>query len=156
MKSFNYNARFIELASEINTNMPRYVVSRILEALNDRGKHLKGSKVLVLGVAYKPDIDDVRESPAFDVIALMKKKGALVEYHDPYIPHIHHEHEGWKMDSITDADLMQTVKASDAVVVITNHKSYNYQAIVDAASFVFDSRNALGKLGKESEKVVRL
>ena len=75
MKSFNYNARFIELASEINTNMPRYVVSRILEALNDRGKHLKGSKVLVLGVAYKPDIDDVRESPALDVIGLDAKQG---------------------------------------------------------------------------------
>ena len=75
MKSFNYNARFIELASEINTNMPRYVVSRILEAMNDRGKHLKGSKILVLGVAYKPDIDDVRESPALDVIGLAAKEG---------------------------------------------------------------------------------
>ena len=75
MKSFNYNARFIELASEINTNMPRYVVSRVMEALNDRGKPLKGSKVLVLGAAYKPDIDDVRESPALDVIGLLRKKG---------------------------------------------------------------------------------
>jgi len=100
MKSFNYNARFIELASEINTNMPRYVVSRILEAMNDRGKHLRDSKILVLGVAYKPDIDDVRESPAMDVIGLMRKKGAIVEYHDPYIPHIHHEYDGWQMDSI--------------------------------------------------------
>ncbi len=156
MKELNYNARFIELASEINGNMPRYTVSRVMDALNERQKSLKGSRVLVLGVAYKPDIDDVRESPAFDVIALMKKKGALVEYHDPYIPHIHHEHEGWKMDSIADADLMQAVKSADAVVVITNHKSYDYKTIVDAASFVFDSRNALGKLGKESEKVVRL
>ncbi|HEY5730269.1 MAG TPA: nucleotide sugar dehydrogenase, partial [Anaerolineales bacterium] len=81
MKSFNYNARFIELASEINTNMPRYVVSRVLEALNDRGKVLKGSSILILGVAYKPDIDDVRESPAMDVIGLLQKKGAHVEYH---------------------------------------------------------------------------
>ncbi|HQX01111.1 MAG TPA: nucleotide sugar dehydrogenase, partial [Anaerolineales bacterium] len=95
MKSFNYNARFIELASEINTNMPRYVVARILEAMNDRSMLLKGSKVLVLGVAYKPDIDDVRESPAMDVIGLLKNKGAQVEYHDPYIPHIHHEYDGW-------------------------------------------------------------
>ncbi len=96
MKSFNYNARFIELASEINTNMPRYVVSRVMEAMNDRGKTLKGSKLLVLGVAYKPDIDDVRESPALDVIGLLRRKGAQVEYHDPYIPHIHHEAEGWQ------------------------------------------------------------
>ena len=154
MKEMNYNARFIELASEINTNMPRYVVSRILDAMNDRGKVLKGSKVLVLGVAYKPDIDDVRESPALDVIALLKKKGAQVSYHDPYIPQIHHEHEGWKMDSVKDA--MKAVKESDAVVIVTNHKAYDYQAILAQAKFVFDSRNALGKLGKESDKVARL
>jgi UDP-N-acetyl-D-glucosamine dehydrogenase len=151
MKSFNYNARFIELASEINTNMPRYVVSRILEALNDRGKHLKGSKVLVLGVAYKPDIDDVRESPALDVIGLMRNKGAIVEYHDPYIPHVHHEYDGWQMDSVKD--LMKSVKEADAVIIITNHKEYDYKAIIDSAKFVFDSRNATGKMGKNSEKV---
>ena len=118
MKSFNYNARFIELASEINTNMPRYVVSRILEAMNDRGKILNGSKVLVLGVAYKPDIDDVRVSPAMDVIGLLKNKGAHVEYHDPYIQHIHHEYDGWKMDSVKD--LMKSVTEADAVVIVTN------------------------------------
>jgi UDP-N-acetyl-D-glucosamine dehydrogenase len=154
MKEFNYNARFIELASEINTNMPRYVVSRVLEAMNDRGKTLKGSKVLVLGVAYKPDIDDVRESPALDVIALLRKKGAQVEYHDPHIPQIHHENEGWKMDSVKD--LMPSVRAADAVVVITNHTSYDYKAILESAAFIFDSRNALGKLGRENPKVVRL
>ena len=154
MKSFNYNARFIELASEINTNMPRYVVSRILEAMNDRGKHLKGSKVLVLGVAYKPDIDDVRESPAMDVIGLMKKKGAIVEYHDPYIPHIHHEYDGWQMDSVKD--MMKSVKEAEAVIIITNHKEYDYKAIIESAKFVFDSRNATGKIGKNSEKVERL
>ena len=154
MKSFNYNARFIELASEINTNMPRYVVSRILEAMNDRGKHLKDSKILVLGVAYKPDIDDVRESPAMDVIGLMRKKGANVEYHDPYIPHIHHEYDGWKMDSVKD--MMKSVKGADAVIIITNHKDYDYKAIIESAKFVFDSRNATGTIGKDSEKVVRL
>jgi UDP-N-acetyl-D-glucosamine dehydrogenase len=154
MKSFNYNARFIELASEINTNMPRYVVSRILEALNDRGKHLKDSKVLVLGVAYKPDIDDVRESPALDVIGLMRKKGAIVEYHDPYIPHVHHEYDGWQMDSVKD--MMKSVKEADAVIIITNHKEYDYKAIIESAKFVFDSRNATGKIGKNSEKVERL
>jgi len=154
MKSFNYNARFIELASEINTNMPRYVVSRVMEALNDRGKPLKGSKVLVLGAAYKPDVDDVRESPALDVIGLLQKKGARVEYHDPYIPHIHHEYDGWQMDSSTD--MMKSVHEADAVVIVTNHKAYDYDAIVAAANFVFDSRNATRKVVHASEKVVRL
>jgi UDP-N-acetyl-D-glucosamine dehydrogenase len=154
MKSFNYNARFIELASEINTNMPRYVVQRVLEALNDRGVVLKGSKVLVLGAAYKPDIDDMRESPALDVIGLLRKKGALVEYHDPYIPHIHHESDGWHMDSVKD--VMKSVREADAVVIVTNHKVYDYPAIVEAAKFVFDSRNATGKIAKGNPNVVRL
>lgn len=157
MKALNYNAKFIELASEINTNMPRYVVSRVLEALNDRGKTLKGNKVLVLGVAYKPDIDDVRESPALDVIGLLRKKGAIVEYHDPHIPHIHHEREDWKMQSISDANLMESVKSADAVVIVTNHTTYDYAAIIAAATFIFDSRNALSAFGgKENPKVVRL
>jgi UDP-N-acetyl-D-glucosamine dehydrogenase len=98
----------------------------------------------------------VRESPALDVIALMRKKGAKVEYHDPHIPHIHHEHEGWKMETVTDAALMDSVAAADVVVIVTNHKSYDYKAILEKSQFIFDSRNALGKLGKESEKVVRL
>ncbi len=154
MKSFNYNARFIELASEINTNMPRYVVERIMDALNDRGKVLKGSKILVLGVAYKPDVDDVRESPALDVIGLLQNKGALVEYHDPYIPHIHHEKDGWQMDGVED--MMRSVKGSDAVVIVTDHKVYDYEAIVNSAKFVFDSRNATRKVARDNEKVVRL
>ncbi|MCA1900124.1 MAG: nucleotide sugar dehydrogenase [Chloroflexi bacterium] len=154
MKSFNYNARFIELASEINTNMPRYVVSRVMEGLNQRGKPLKGSKVLALGAAYKPDIDDVRESPSLDVIGLLRKKGAAVEYHDPYIPHIHHEYDGWQMDSVTD--LMKSVREADAVVIVTNHKVYDYAAIVENAKFVFDARNATGKIAKGNPKVERL
>jgi len=154
MKEMNYNARFIELASEINTNMPRYVVGRILEAMNDRGKILKGSRVLVLGAAYKPDVDDVRESPALDVIALLRKKGADVSYHDPYIPTIHHEHEGWQMESV--ADVMQAVREADAVVIVTNHASYDYRAILESAAFIFDTRNALGKITKAHPKLVRL
>jgi UDP-N-acetyl-D-glucosamine dehydrogenase len=125
-----------------------------MEALNDRGKPLKGSKVLVLGAAYKPDIDDVRESPALDVIGLLQKKGALVEYHDPYIPHIHHEYDGWQMDS--SADLMKSVREADAVVIVTDHKVYDYEAILNEAKFVFDSRNAMRKYVSDSEKVVRL
>jgi UDP-N-acetyl-D-glucosamine dehydrogenase len=153
MKAFNYNARFIELASEINTNMPRYVVSRVMEALNERGLPLKGSKCLVLGAAYKPDIDDLRESPALDVIGLLEKKGALVSYHDPYIPTLT-THEGKVMKSVPD--LMEAVRAADCVVIVTNHKVYDYPAILESARFIFDSRNALGKLGKESSKVMRL
>jgi len=154
MKSFNYNARFIDLASEINTNMPRYVVSRVLDAMNDRGMVLKGAKVLVLGAAYKPDIDDVRESPALDVIGLLRQKGAQVEYHDPYVPHIHHEKDGWHMDSLRD--VMKAVGEADAVVIVTDHKVYDYEAIIKSARFVFDSRNATGKLGKGNPKVVRM
>jgi UDP-N-acetyl-D-glucosamine dehydrogenase len=153
MKAYQYTARFIELASEINTNMPRYVVSRILEALNERGQLLKGSRCLVLGVAYKPDIDDIRESPALDVIGLLQKKGATVEYHDPCIPTLK-THEGAEMRSVPD--LMAAVQAADVVVAVTNHKVYDYQAILKAAKFIFDSRNALGKLGKDSPKVERL
>jgi UDP-N-acetyl-D-glucosamine dehydrogenase len=110
--------------------------------------------VLVLGAAYKPDINDVRESPALDVIGLLQKKGAVVEYHDPYIPHIHHETDGWQMDSVQD--MMNAVKCADAVVIITDHKAYDYQAIVESATFVFDSRNATRTVAKDSEKVVRL
>src|SRR5688572_4421691 len=154
MKSFNYSARFIELASEINTNMPRYVVSRVMEALNERGKALKGSKILILGAAYKADVDDVRESPALDVIGLLQNRGAKVEYHDPYVEHIHHEHEGWHMDSVKD--MMHSVKDADMVVIITDHKAYDYADIVAAAQSVFDSRNATRKYVNNSEKVVRL
>jgi UDP-N-acetyl-D-glucosamine dehydrogenase len=153
MKSYQYNARFIELSSEITTNMPRYVVNRILDALNERGQTLKGARALVLGAAYKPDIDDIRESPALEVIDLLRKKGAKVTYHDPYIPTLK-THEGQEMDSVPD--LMAAVREADAVIIVTNHKIYNYEAILKAAKFIFDSRNALGKMGKSSPKVVRL
>jgi len=153
MKAYQYNARFIELASEINTNMPRYVVGRILDGMNDRGRTLKGAHCLVLGVAYKPDIDDIRESPALDVIGLLQEKGAQVDYHDPYIPTLK-THAGVAMQSVPD--LMAAVRAADAVVIVTNHKVYDYPAILAAASFIFDSRNALKELGKGNPKVVRL
>ena len=153
MKSLNYNAKFIDLASEINTNMPRYVVTRLMDALNQREQHLKGSRILVLGAAYKPDIDDLRESPALDVIGLLKEKGAIVQYHDPYVPSLR-AHDGSTLESVPD--LMPAVRAADAVVIITNHSNYDYAAILEAASFIFDTRNALGKLGKDNPKVERL
>jgi len=91
MKTINYTARFIELASEIDSNMPRYVVGKIQDALNRYKKPLNGSKVLILGVAYKPNINDIRESPAFDIIHLLQEKGAEVSYYDPYVPELNHE-----------------------------------------------------------------
>jgi UDP-N-acetyl-D-glucosamine dehydrogenase len=153
MKSYQYTARFIELASDINANMPRYVVTRIMDAMNERGKVLKGAHCLVLGAAYKPDIDDIRESPALDVIGLLQKKGASVEYHDPYIPTLK-THDEKEMHSV--ADLMASVREADCVVITTNHKTYDYHSILDSAKFIFDTRNALGKLGLNNPKVVRL
>jgi UDP-N-acetyl-D-glucosamine dehydrogenase len=152
LRSLNYTARFIELASEINTGMPRFVLTKIQDALNDHGKALKGSKVLVLGAAYKADIDDLRESPALDVMRLLQSKGADVSYHDPYIPHLHHDE--WEMTSVPD--LMQAVKEADCVAIVTNHKTYDYPAILEAAKLVVDTRNALGKQGRNNPKVVRL
>jgi UDP-N-acetyl-D-glucosamine dehydrogenase len=121
--------------------------------MNERGKVLKGSQCLVLGAAYKPDIDDIRESPALDVISLLQKRGAEVSYHDPYIPHLH-THDGLEMDRVPD--VMAAVRQADCVVIVTNHKMYDYQAILEAAKFIFDSRNALGKAGKNNPKVARL
>lgn len=152
MKSFHYNARFIELASEINTNMPRFAVDKVQAALNNVCKAVKGSRVLVLGVAYKPDVDDIRESPALDVIHLLQQKGAIVQYHDPYIPHF--RHDGWEMTSVID--LMPAVSSADVVVIVTDHRDYDYAAILEAASLLVDTRNALGRIVKDNPKVVRL
>jgi len=152
MKSLNYNARFIELASEINTNMPRFVVTRVQDALNDLAKPLKGSRILVLGASYKPDIDDLRESPALDVIGLLMAKGAVVDYHDPFIPVL--KHDSWEKKSV--ADLKKAVKGMDCVVIVTNHSQYDYKMILDNSALIVDTRNAMGKIGKGNKKVVRL
>jgi UDP-N-acetyl-D-glucosamine dehydrogenase len=152
LRSLNYTARFIELASEINTSMPRYVVSKVQDALNEHQKSINGSRVLVLGAAYKPDIDDLRESPALDVIGLLHQKGAQVDYHDPYIASLNDD--GLELKSVTD--LMAAVKTADCVVIITNHSDYDYAAILESAQLIVDSRNALGQTGKQSPKVFRL
>lgn len=152
LHSLNYTARFIELASEINTSMPRFVLTKVQDALNDHQKSLKGSDVLVLGAAYKPDIDDLRESPSIDVIRLLQQKGAKVSYHDPYIPVI--RHEDWQIESVTD--LMKAVRSADCVVIVTNHKVYDYSAILKESKLIVDTRNALGKAGAKNPKVVRL
>lgn len=153
MKSLNYNARFIELSTEINAQMPEYVALRVQDALNSyRAKPMKGSKVLVLGAAYKPDIDDLRESPSLELITNLFAKHADVSYHDPHVPHV--SHAGWSLDSVPD--LMTAVAEADVVVVSTNHSSYDYQAIHDTADLIVDSRNALRKIDVDPNKVERL
>jgi len=152
LKTVNYSARFIELASEINTSMPRYTVSKVQDTLNTRKKALNGSNVLVIGVAYKPDIDDLRESPALDIIHLLGQKGAQVSYHDPYIQSLNHD--DIKMDSVKDLDA--AVKAADCVVIVTNHSAYDYPKMLANAQLIVDTRNALGLHGKMHAKVVRL
>lgn len=152
LKSINYTARFIELASEINTNMPRFVVGKVQDALNTHGKAVKDSKVLILGVAYKPDIDDIRESPALDVIHLLQEKGANVEYYDPLIPHVYHD--DMELSSVKDLD--SALDSADCVVIVTNHKVFDYHKIISVSKLIVDTRNALGKEGKKNPKVVRL
>ena len=155
LRALNYTARFIELASEINTQMPRYVVSLIQDGLNQQCKSLRGSRVLVLGVAYKPDIDDLRESPALDVIGLLEQKGADVTYHDPFIPTI--RHDGWERHSVND--YIEAARTADCVVVVTNHSNYDYTALLEMADtgpILVDTRNAFGAAGKNHAKVFRL
>lgn len=152
LRSLNYTARFIELASEINTGMPRYVVSKVQDALNDHQKPLKGCQILILGVAYKPDIDDLRESPALDVIGLLQQRGAQVLYYDPYIPMLVED----EMELTSVPDLLPAVREADCVVIITNHKTIDYQEILENAKVIVDTRNALGNIGKNHPKVTRL
>jgi len=156
LKALNYTARFIELASEINLGMPRHVIGLVQDALNEQEKSIKGSRILVLGAAYKPDIDDLRESPALDVIGLLQQKGAQVVYHDPYVPVISADGHNMKSEMNSVPDLMVAVKEADCVVIITNHKVYDYPGILEVASCIVDTRNALGKAGRDSNKVVRL
>jgi len=152
LKTVKYNARFIELASEINTNMPRYVVSRVQDALNEMGLALKGARVLVIGVAYKANVSDIRESPALDVIGLLREKGAEVEYFDPWVPSL--EHEGWGSRSVTD--WKAAARAAACVLVLTDHAGFDYASLAAEARLVFDTRNALGAAGIHSPTVMRL
>jgi UDP-N-acetyl-D-glucosamine dehydrogenase len=141
----------IELASETKTSMPRFAVRKVQDALNNAGKPDKGSRILILGDAYKPDSNDVRESPALDVIGPQKNKGAEVTYHDPHIPHL--KQDGWELESTPD--VLAAASASDCAVIVTNHSTYDYPALLQMANLVVDTRNALGNMGKESSKVVR-
>lgn len=152
MRTLNYKTRFIDLASEINSQMPAYVVEKVAHALNAVRKPVNGSSILVLGVAYKRDIDDVRESPALDVIRLLEEDGATVSFHDPFIPSLREDGHVRHGTELTPAILA----ASDAVVVVTDHRSVDYQMVVDHASLVVDSRNVTRDLVKSKARVVSL
>jgi UDP-N-acetyl-D-glucosamine dehydrogenase len=138
MRTLNYTARFIELASEINSEMPNFVVGKVREALNQRRKAVNGSTVMVLGVAYKRDIDDVRESPALDVIRLLRKDGATVRYHDPYVPEVVEDGERWCSEPLT----VEALESVDAVVILTDHSDFDYDQIVEHSEILVDTRNA--------------
>src|SRR5687767_7312297 len=143
MRTLNYKTRFIDLASEINSQMPAYVVDKVMDALNDERKAVNGSHVLVIGVAYKRDIDDVRESPALDVIRLLEELGADVSYHDPYVPSF--EEDGIEHSSVPLTN--DELERSDAVVIVTDHSNIDYQQLVDRAGLVIDTRNATARVG---------
>ncbi len=139
LKTLNYNARFIELASEINTNMPRYWAQKVQDTLNNVGKAVNGSALLVLGVAYKKNVSDVRESPALDIIHLLQEKGAHVSYHDPFVPDFFHE--GLEMTGVVDLDA--ALASADCVVIATDHANYNWDNIRDQARLLVDTRRAV-------------
>ncbi len=139
MKTLHYRTRFIELAAEINAEMPRYVVERVAEAMNRVRKPLNGSRILLLGMSYKPDVDDVRESPAFDIAQLLMQRGADIEYHDPYVPQVQLEDQTMKSQDLSE-DLLASV---DAVVITTDHSSVDYDFVTQHASIVVDPRNAI-------------
>jgi UDP-N-acetyl-D-glucosamine dehydrogenase len=143
-REFSQNTRFIELAGEINTAMPLHVVNRTAEALNASRKAVNGSRVLILGLAYKPNVDDERESPSYVLLNLLKERGADVAYYDPYVPVIRHtrEHPHWAGTRSVSWN-RQTVESFDAVIVATNHQAVNYQELADWTSCIVDTRNAL-------------
>ena len=150
-KEYNFTTRFIELAGEINTNMPYYVIQKTMEALNDRGKVLKDARVLVLGMAYKKDIDDMRESPSLELVRLLQEKGAIVDYNDPFIPAAVSRRRDFKMTSKKLTE--KVLKSYDCVLIATNHSVYDYKWIVENSALVIDTRNATS--GIKSNRVVK-
>ena len=156
MKSFNYNARFIELADQINTSMPLHVVTKIADALNEVGRPVRGSKILVLGVAYKRDVDDVREAPALDVIKLLLDRHAEVTYHDPFVPQISLELAGGHGALRSIPYGREALAAADCVVIITDHTSFDWAEIAGTAALIVDTRNATAGVNAEGARIVRL
>jgi UDP-N-acetyl-D-glucosamine dehydrogenase len=138
-KQFDFHTRFIELAGEINNAMPYFVVENIIEALNRHHKSLRGSRVLIMGVAYKRDIDDLRESPSLTIIELLQKRGAIVAYNDPFFPSVG---QGRKYTLNMTSTPLDQIPEFDCVVILTDHSQYDYPAVVSAAKLVVDTRNA--------------
>ena len=152
MRTLNYKTRFIDLASEINSHMPEWVVQKVADALNDERKAVRGSRIVVLGVAYKRDIDDVRESPALDVIRLLEERGAEVVYHDPFVREF--REDGHMRASVTLTD--ERLTWADAVVVVTDHQVIDYQRVLDHAALVVDTRNVMAGRAAGRARVVPL
>jgi len=153
LRTLDYRAKFIELAEDVNKGMPYFVVEKLEKAMRERiGKSLLGSRILILGVAYKRDVNDSRESPAFEVVDLLIKKGALVTYHDPYIPNM-------KADNFSLASARLTpslIKAQDAVLILTDHSTFEWNKIVPYCRLLFDTRNAAKNVEKGLDKIARL
>ena len=154
-REFQFNTRFIDLAGELNIQMPYYVLSKLEEALRVQGKKLEGAKILMLGLAYKKDIDDPRESPSFKLLELLEQKGASVSYNDPNIPTFptmrHYKHLKIKHVSLTK----EVLSAVDAALIVTDHSDYDYETIAEHAPLIVDTRDACGHLERWREKIVR-
>jgi UDP-N-acetyl-D-glucosamine dehydrogenase len=152
LKTLNYWARFIELAGDINANMPTYVVRKVNDALNRKRKSIKGAQILILGVAYKRDISDVRESPALDVIKLLQERGSRVRYNDPYVSKLSLD----KCELTSAALTSKLLKGADCVVILADHSDYDYQWIVDNSQSIVDTRNATKGVSGNKDKVIKL
>ncbi|MBN2271556.1 MAG: nucleotide sugar dehydrogenase [Sedimentisphaerales bacterium] len=153
-RQFGMPTRFIELAGEINTGMPEYVVTKTMQALNEHKKSLKGSKVLVLGLAYKKDIDDLRESPSIELIELLRQRGATVDYNDPYIRHTHRQRQH-DLGMTSKALSAKMLARYDVVLISTDHTDYDYDCIVKNAKLVVDTRNATALVRRGAGKIVK-
>lgn len=153
-RELDFNAHFIELAGEVNPSMPEYVISRLSDALNEKGKCLSRSKILVLGLAYKKDTDDVRESPALEIISILKNKHADVYYNDPYIPRTHKMRK-YDFDLQSSTLTEDFLKQMDAVVIVTDHSSYDYEWLVRHANLVLDTRNATREVKTNRHKIIK-
>ncbi len=151
-KEYDVHTRFIELAGEINENMPYFVTTKLQRVLNQMGKCLKGSKIVVLGVTYKADIEDPRESPATKVMELLQKEGAILQYVDPYTPSLVINDQQYKSHSLTQ----EILKESACALILTAHSAFDYQMIVDQAPVVFDTRNGTREVKQQREKIVLL
>jgi UDP-N-acetyl-D-glucosamine dehydrogenase len=154
-REYDFHTRFIELAGEINVEVSYYVINKVISALNQENKSLKDAKVFVLGVAYKKDIDDVRESPALKIMELLRSKGANISYHDPFIPVI--EPHGGSTIHLESVELNdQALQDADCVLILTDHSAIDYQRVVDQAKLVVDTRNASKVVENNREKIVKI